>query len=170
MSEKEPKQTTKKQVEKRQRGRPKLESGEKGVYEYVLFPTEIVAKVDLLTAKNAVMSQEQLYHHIELIEGIDEVKEYYWKLITSYAIYKALDTLRERQLINKKSLKVTEIANLLNINAFNLKHISIGKGHTSQFLQFLDSLYRYGVNLMEIKYIPGIVMMAYSKFVQVLTK
>lgn len=67
---------------------------------------------------------------------------------------------------NLGKLKAAHIAYLLKINTFNLRPLTSGKGQTASFVKLIDSLYRRGINVLEVKYMPGIVLMAYAKYIQ----
>ena len=120
----------------------------------------------MLTEKNASIDPALLYGYVDSFEEYDQVRQYYWKLIFSYSIYKVIDNLRTLQKLDDGHLGTSEIADLLKINAFNLKRLSVGKGQTTFFVKLIDSLYRYGVNIMEVKYKPGIVLITYARYIQ----
>jgi len=72
----------------------------------------------------------------------------------------------ESEKANPGKLRAVDIANLLKINTFNLKPLTSGKGQTASFVKLIDSLYRGGINVLEVKYMPGIVLMTYAKYIQ----
>jgi len=161
--------------EQRGKGRPKLPEGEKGTYEAVLLPKSIIAKVELLNEKNRSISTVLLHTYVDSFDEYETVREYYWKLTFSYSIYKFLHNLPkagekagqiESEKANPGKLRAVDIANSLKINTFNLKPLTSGKGQTASFVKLIDSLYRGGINVLEIKYMPGIVLMAYAKYIQ----
>lgn len=159
------KKNTRKTNEKR-RGRPKLAEGERGTYEAVLLPKSITGKVDLLNERNRSIDKKLLYTYVDSFDEYEEVREYYWKLTLSYAIYQFIHILQEADENSSPKLRAAQIADLLKINTFNLKRLSSGKGQTASFVKLIDSLYRQGVNVLEVKYMPGIVLMAYAKYIQ----
>lgn len=152
--------------EQRGKGRPKLPDGEKGTYEAVLLPKTIVAKVELLNEKNRSIGTPLLHTYVDSFDDYEVVREYYWKLTFSYSIYKFIQKLLENNKIKSDNLRAAQIADLLKINTFNLKRLAAGKGQTASFVKLIDSLYRGGINVLEIKYMPGIVLMAYAKYIQ----
>lgn len=194
----------------RGKGRPKLPEGERGTYKSVLLPRNIVGKVELLNEKNRAMDRNTLQKYVDSFDEYETVREYYWRLTFSYAIYMFLQNLTaaekkkaqievknendkvtqieekkeddkeaqiegetENQLEDEKAnpgkLKAVHIAYLLKINTFNLKPLISGKGQTASFVKLIDSLYRKGVNVLDVKYMPGIVLLAYAKYIQTIS-
>lgn len=153
------------------RGRPKLDTDEKGNYSPVLVGEDVLKT--LQTASENIENQAHLQEKLSLIKKHPEACEYYWKLVFTYSFFiyrnrRVTDAIFERadtasiDMIKKMNLK--QLAAIVGIEYHNFKNMYSGRGNAKNLLQYQAFLYENGVNFISVQYTDALINKAYSYY------
>jgi hypothetical protein len=156
---------------KRERGRPKKTSEEKGGYNHVLFKTNLFKPANL--TESAPLTDEQRQQRtvtylakIREIVHHDTANEYYWRLVFTATFH----LYRSRKQMAAMAAGATKIPSILpsdmaedaGMEYFNLKNLFSGRGTAKNVFCFLRFLYEQSIDFNQVQYNENIIDRAYT--------
>jgi hypothetical protein len=153
------------------RGRPKLDSDEKGSYNPILVGEKVLKTLQIASEIN----EDPLVLRAKLseIKKHTEACEYYWKLVFTYSFFvyknrRMTDAIFERAdtaLIDGiKKMNLKNLAEIVGIEYHNFKNMYSGRGNAKNLLHYQAFLYENGVNFISLQFTETLVNKAYSYY------
>lgn len=143
------------------RGRPALQSGEKGNYNHVLLNSRQMRRMDIFR-KNPIVREEDKLQVIRNILGVEETANYYWKVVYTTAFQE----LKAKTKDSKYSLR--NAATDANVPYHNMKKLFSGKGNNEISYRFMLFFYLNGIDIQEIRLRKEIISEAYNNYLNYL--
>jgi len=156
---------------KRERGRPKKTSDEKGGYNHVLFKTNLFKPGNL--EGSAPLTEEQRQQRtvtylakIREIVQHDAANEYYWRLVftATFHLYRSRKQMAAMAAgaIKPPSVLPSDMAEEAGMEYFNLKNLFSGRGTAKNVFCFLRFLYEQSIDFNQVQYNENIIDRAYT--------
>lgn len=156
---------------KRERGRPKKTSEEKGGYNHVLFKTNLF-KLANLTDSVPLTDEQRQQRTATYLAKIREIvhhqaaNEYYWRLVFTATFH----LYRSRKQMAVMAAGATKIPSVLpsdmaedaGMEYFNLKNLFSGRGTAKNVFCFLRFLYEQSIDFNQVQYNENIIDRAYT--------
>ncbi len=156
---------------KRERGRPKKTSEEKGGYSHVLFKTNLFKPANLtesipLTDEQRQQRTATYLAKIREIVHHETANEYYWRLVFTATFH----LYRSRKQMVAMAAGATKIPSVLpsdmaedaGMEYFNLKNLFSGRGTAKNVFCFLRFLHEQSIDFNQVQYNENIIDRAYT--------
>ncbi len=156
---------------KRERGRPKKTSDEKGGYNHVLFKTNLFKPVQLEESVSLTDEQRQqrttIYlNKIREIVQEEAASEYYWRLVftATFHLYRSRKQMAAIAAGATKppSILPSDMAEDAGMEYFNLKNLFLGRGTAKNVFCLLRFLYEQSIDFNQVQYSENIIDRAYT--------
>lgn len=156
---------------KRERGRPKKTSDEKGGYNHVLFKTNLFKQVQLEESVSLTDEQRQqrttvYLNKIREIVQEEAAYEYYWRLVFT-AVFHLYRSRKQTAAIaagatKPPSVLPSDMAEDAGMEYFNLKNLFLGRGTAKNVFCFLRFLHEQSIDFNQVQYNENIIDRAYT--------
>ncbi len=163
--------TSTEEPQKRERGRPKKTSDEKGGYNHVLFKTNLFKPVQLeesipLTDEQRQQRTTIYLNKIREIVQEEAAYEYYWRLVFT-ATFHSYRSLKQMAAIaagatKPPSVLPSDMAEDAGMEYFNLKNLFLGRGTAKNVFCLLRFLHEQSIDFNQVQYNENIIDRAYT--------
>lgn len=159
------------ELPKRERGRPKKTSDEKGGYAHVLFKTNLFkpAKLEELNPLTDEERQQRVTVYLNKVREIvqqEAASEYYWRLVFTaiFHLYRSRKQMAAMAAGASKppSVLPSDMAEDAGMEYFNLKNLFFGRGTAKNVFSFLRFLYEQSIDFNQVQYNEHIIDRAYT--------
>ena len=156
---------------KRERGRPKKTSDEKGGYSHILFKTNLFKPGNL--EESAPLTEEQRQQRtatylakVREIAQHDAANEYYWRLVftATFHLYRSRKQMAAMSVGATKppSVLPSDMAEDAGMEYFNLKNLFSGRGTAKNVFCFLRFLHEQSIDFNQVQYNENIIERAHT--------
>lgn len=156
---------------KRERGRPKKTTAEKGEYQFVLFKNSPYKEVkfDAATPLTKEQQEQRLALYLDKIREIvqeEAASEYYWRLVftATFHLYRSRKQMAAMAAGATKPPHITpsDLAEDAGMEYFNLKNLFSGRGTAKNVFCLLRFLHGQSIDFNQVQYNEGIIDRAYT--------